>query len=75
MNSNGKLKCLCEKTRIEMVEENSKNHFNTLDKIFPLDRKYLLSNLWRKTSEKCRKNWLKNNLQILVKTMTKPPNL
>ena len=41
----------------------------------PFDWKYLLSNLWRKTSCKGRKNWLKNSPKILWKTAPKSPNL
>ena len=64
------------KTRMRMVEENSrKSLLITLDKNSPFDWKYLLSNMWRKTSEMNRKNWLKNSPKILVKTVHKPPNL
>ena len=49
--------------------------FYTLDKTFPFDRKYLLSNLWRKSSEKNRKNWHKNSPKILKKTAPKCPFL
>jgi len=73
MNSSMGCSSVCEKNKDENGGEKLKESLLTLLIKLPFDRKYLLSNLWRKTSCKGRKNWLKNNFQILVKTMTKPP--
>ena len=67
---------VCEKNKDESGGgKTQRNHFYTLDNIFPLDWKYLLSNMWRKPFERIRKTGLKALLKSWFKIMTKPPNI